>query len=237
MELGEPIRNHDDCRRIGLGHEKSPVMDRAVLDWLEDKLACGRAAVENSGRFRVLELEVRSSHSERRRGESGSAYHSTAVNRHRDIRLLFRRCWVTQRVGLVTLQVSRLAMILRRRRNTMGDFKRLVAWQKAHAFVVAVHSAFKGRNTTAAPGLRAQILRAVSAISDNLAEGCGLRSRRALARYAETAYASAKEVENDLIKSRDLGILTGALCEDLLRQGDEVARLCFSLTRLPPGGE
>jgi hypothetical protein len=44
----------------------------------------------------------------------------------------------------------------------MGDFKRLVAWQKAHAFGIAVH------------------------------------------------------------------------CEDLLRQGDEVAPLCFSLTRIPP---
>jgi four helix bundle protein len=119
----------------------------------------------------------------------------------------------------------------------MGDFKRLVAWQKAHAFVVEVHAAFKGRSTTAAPGMRAQILRAASAISDNLAEGCGMRSRQALARYAEIAYASAKEVENDLIKSRDLGILPRALCEDLLKHGDEVARLCFSLTRVPPPRE
>ena len=36
----------------------------------------------------------------------------------------------------------------------MGDFKRLVAWQKAHAFCIAVHTAFKSRRTTAAPGLR-----------------------------------------------------------------------------------
>jgi four helix bundle protein len=118
--------------------------------------------------------------------------------------------------------------------ETMGDFKRLIAWQKAHAFGIAVHTAFKGRRTTAAPGLRAQILRAVSSISDNLAEGCGMRSRQALARYAEIAYASAKEVENDLIKSRDLQVLPSVLCEDLLRQGDEVSRLCFSLTRIPP---
>jgi four helix bundle protein len=119
----------------------------------------------------------------------------------------------------------------------MGDFKRLIAWQKAHAYVISAHTAFKGRSTSAAPGLRAQVLRAVSAISENLAEGCGRRSRQALAHYAETAYASAKEVENDLIKSRDLGILPKALCEDLLKQGDEVARLCFGLTRLPPSRE
>jgi four helix bundle protein len=117
--------------------------------------------------------------------------------------------------------------------HSMGDFKRLVAWQKVHAFVIAVHAAFKGRRTNAAPGLRAQTLRAVSSISDNLAEGCGMRSRDALARYAEVAYASAKEVENDLIKSRDLGVLPRTVCEDLLRQCDEVARLCFSLSRKP----
>ena len=39
----------------------------------------------------------------------------------------------------------------------MGDFKRLVAWQKAHACMIAVHAAFNGRRTTAAPGLRAQV--------------------------------------------------------------------------------
>jgi four helix bundle protein len=117
----------------------------------------------------------------------------------------------------------------------MGDFKRLVAWQKAHAYAIAVHSAFAGRRAATAPGQRAQILRAVSSIPDNLAEGCGMRSREALARYAESAYASAKEVENDLLKCRDLGVLPSTVCEDLLRQGDVVSALCFSLTKgFPP---
>ena len=62
----------------------------------------------------------------------------------------------------------------------MGDFKKLIAWQKAHAFEIAVHRAFRGRKLNVAPGFRAQILRAVSSIPDNLAEGCGMRSRAAL---------------------------------------------------------
>jgi four helix bundle protein len=115
----------------------------------------------------------------------------------------------------------------------MGDFKNLVAWQHAHRFVIAMHAAFKGRRTNDAPGLRRQILTATSSISDNLAEGCGFQLRRVLARFAESAYGSAKEVENDLIKSRDLGILAGTVAEDLLRQCDEVARLCYGLTRPP----
>ncbi len=116
----------------------------------------------------------------------------------------------------------------------MGDFKKLVAWQKAHAFALAVHAAFRGRNAHVSPGLRGQVLTAVNSIPDNLAEGCGRRSRRELARYADMAYASCKEVENDLIKSRDLDILERTVSEDLLAQGDEVSRLCFGLSRIKP---
>jgi four helix bundle protein len=120
----------------------------------------------------------------------------------------------------------------------MGDVRKLIAWQKASAFMLAVHAAFKGRRTLpAAPGFRGQLLRAVSSIPDNLAEGCGRRSRKALASYAETSYSSAREVENGLIKARDLGILPRNLCDDLLRQGDGVAGLCSSLTIVPPGAD
>ena len=127
------------------------------------------------------------------------------------------------------------ACIFTDRRKSMGDFRKLVAWQKSHAFSIAVHNAFKGRRTTAAaPGFRGQLLRAVNAIPDNLAEGCGRRSRRALASYAETSYSSTKEVQNHLIKARDLGILPTNICDDLLRQADKVAGLCFGLTIIPP---
>jgi four helix bundle protein len=84
--------------------------------------------------------------------------------------------------------------------------------------------------TRVSPGLRAQILRAVSSIADNLAEGCAKRSRRELARYADMACASAKEVENDLIRARGLGMIGRVVFEDLMRQGDEVSRLCFGLS-------
>ena len=114
----------------------------------------------------------------------------------------------------------------------MGDFKQLVAWQRANAFALAVHAAFKGTKANVSPGLRAQVLRAVNAIADNLAEGCARRSRRDLARHADTAYAESKEVENHLIKSRGLGILDRAVFEDLITQSDEVSRLCFGLSRL-----
>ena len=119
----------------------------------------------------------------------------------------------------------------------MGDFRKLLAWQKAHAFSIAVHKAFLGRRANVSPGLRSQILHAANSIPDNLAEGCAKRSRRVLASYADSAYSSAKEVENPLIKARDLGILEPRLWEVLSEQGDEVSRLCFGLTRVPPDSD
>ena len=113
----------------------------------------------------------------------------------------------------------------------MGDFRKLVAWQKAHAYMLAVHAAFTGTRANASPGLRSQILRAVDAISANLAEGCAKRSRLDLARYADTAYASSKEVENDLLEATALGILPHHIGDSLLMQGDEVSRLCYGLSR------
>lgn len=87
----------------------------------------------------------------------------------------------------------------------MGGFRRLIAWQKANAFSLMVHAAFKNVRVRVSPGLRAQILRAVSSTPDTLAEGCAKRSRRELARYADMAYASSKEVENQLIRAHALG--------------------------------
>ena len=39
---------------------------------------------------------------------------------------------------------------------------------------------------------------------------------------------------NDLIKSRDLRILPEKVFDRLAPQCDDVCRLCFALTRLPP---
>lgn len=114
----------------------------------------------------------------------------------------------------------------------MGDFKQLVAWQEGSGLALDVHSAFRGRGSRDYPGLRAQILRAAASIPSNLAEGCAKRSRRDLARFAEMAYASAKEVECQLMLAHDARILSDDQFTSLIARTDLVARLCFGLTRL-----
>src|SRR5207249_3522861 len=102
-----------------------------------------------------------------------------------DIRLETRRDEGTGRVRMVVV-VAAVGVIVWLGGH-MGDFRKLTAWQKGHAFSMAVHAAFVGRKANKAPGLRAQILRAADSIPDNLAEGCAKRSRRELAKYADTS--------------------------------------------------
>ncbi|MEP6992602.1 MAG: four helix bundle protein [bacterium] len=116
----------------------------------------------------------------------------------------------------------------------MGDFKRLAAWREGNDLAREVHAAFSVRDAREYPGLRAQVLRAAASIPANLAEGCAKRSRRDLARFAEMAYASAKEVECHLILARDVRILPTEQFSALAKRTDLVAKLCYGLTRIRP---
>ena len=115
----------------------------------------------------------------------------------------------------------------------MGDFRKLLAWQQGHELARDVHLVFSVRASRGYPGLRAQLLRAAAAIPATLSEGCAKRSRKELARFAEMAYASAKEVESHLLLSRDVGLLSEANFTTLATQTDRVARLCYGLTKTP----
>jgi four helix bundle protein len=111
----------------------------------------------------------------------------------------------------------------------MGDFRTLLAWQEATTLACDLHAAFTVRRPNTYPGLRDQLLRAAGAVADNLAEGCARRSRLELARYADMAYASVKEVESQLERARRTRALTDQQFADFACRADRIARLCFGL--------
>ena len=80
--------------------------------------------------------------------------------------------------------------------------------------------------------MRSQVLRAADSIPSNLAEGCAKNSRFELARFAETAYASAKEVLSHLMLCGDRKVLPDSDLRDLIERTDHVARLCYGLQRM-----
>jgi four helix bundle protein len=102
------------------------------------------------------------------------------------------------------------------------SFRDVIAWQKAHAFALAVY-----RCTEAFPkhelfGLSSQLRRAAASVPSNFVEGFRKRSPQDKIRYYNIAQASADECLYQLILAHDLGYVdTGTLQHDL----DEVSRL------------
>src|SRR5690242_13154098 len=84
-------------------------------------------------------------------------------------------------------------------------FQDLMAWQKAHEFVLAVYnttSAFPKHETY---GLSSQMRRAAVSVAANIAEGFRRRGRGDKTRFLNIAAASLEESRYYLILSRDLG--------------------------------
>lgn len=114
----------------------------------------------------------------------------------------------------------------------MSDFKKLVAWQNAVELWRDLLATFTVSKAAVAPGLRAQILKAASSIRSTLAEGSGKDSRREMKRFAEMAYASAKEIEDQLLQGRDAGVMSQQVYVRLEQRRDAVAKLCYGLMRM-----
>jgi four helix bundle protein len=118
-----------------------------------------------------------------------------------------------------------------RKTDDVRDFRKLIAWQRAHRLAVEVHVAAAGMQTSRAPGLRAQLLRAASSIPANIAEGCGKRSESEFARYLDIALGSARELENHLLLARDLDCFDSGSVDGFSADVDEVRRILFALSR------
>ncbi len=115
--------------------------------------------------------------------------------------------------------------------SVVRDFRNLIAWQKGHRLVLSLHAAMEELRPGSSPGLRAQLLRAATSISANIAEGCGKRTDAEFARYIDIALGSSRELENHLVLLRDLNRLDARVADRLLIDLDEVRRILFSLGR------
>ena len=94
----------------------------------------------------------------------------------------------------------------------MRDFKKIIAWQKAHQLSIAVHQTAAASSFDISPGLRSQLLRSIAAVPANICEGSGARTDAEFARYLDIALKSAREVENFLrrltdVLQKNLGIM------------------------------
>ena len=107
-------------------------------------------------------------------------------------------------------------------RQPAKSFEDLVAWQKAHGFVMAVYALTRSFPREERYGLTSQFRRAAVSIAANIAEGFGKRSVGDKLRFLDHAQGSLEECRYFLVLTRDLGY---AAVESTMDQLDEVARV------------
>ncbi len=111
----------------------------------------------------------------------------------------------------------------------MEDFKNLKVWQKAHALALRVYQETKTFPKDEMYGLTSQMRRAAVSIGANIAEGSGRRSDGEFVGFLQIARGSAAELEQHLLLSRDLKILTAESHNVLEAQLLEIQRMMASL--------
>ncbi len=87
------------------------------------------------------------------------------------------------------------------------DFRKVKAWERAHALTLQVYRATSSFPCDERFGLVSQMRRACASIPTNVAEGCGRSTNNELARFIDIATGSASEVEYQLFLAKDLGYL------------------------------
>ena len=111
----------------------------------------------------------------------------------------------------------------------MKSFRELQVWRKAHEMTMAVYVATKSFPSEERYGLTSQLRWASSSIPSNIAEGCGRRSDREIARFRQIARGSAAEVEYQVFLARDLHYLHDQEFRRLSSQADELQRMLTAL--------
>ncbi len=113
----------------------------------------------------------------------------------------------------------------------MKDFRRLKVWEKAHQLTLAVYKTTAGFPREESYGLTGQLRRASVSVPANIAEACGRRSSREMAKFLQIGMGSASEMEYELLLARDLGYLEGQSYLGLQMSVIEVEKMLGSLLR------
>jgi four helix bundle protein len=109
----------------------------------------------------------------------------------------------------------------------MRDFKKIRAWQKAHALTLKIYNATAKFPNDERFGLRSQLRRAMASVPTNIAEGAGRETQIDFARFIHIATGSTSEVEYLLLLSHELGYLSQEEYSQLEKDSVEVKRMLY----------
>jgi four helix bundle protein len=111
----------------------------------------------------------------------------------------------------------------------MRDHKSLLAWQEAHAVVLALLPAIRSINHAYANPSFVQLQRAALSVQMNIAEGYALKASKRFRSHLDIAYGSAVETAELLELSGELCLLSSELIASTLKHRHQCQRLLRGL--------
>ncbi len=112
--------------------------------------------------------------------------------------------------------------------NPSQNFRQLLVWQKAHAFVLGAYRCSGGFPKHELFGLTSQLRRAAVSIPANIVEGYKKESALDKARFLNIAQGSLEECRYYLILAPELKYLEPQIAAQLSTDLDEVSRLLYA---------
>jgi four helix bundle protein len=108
------------------------------------------------------------------------------------------------------------------------SFEDVVAWKKAHAFVLSVYKITKDFPDDEKFGLTSQFRRAAVSIEANIAEGYRKIGKQDKLRFFNISQGSLSECKDYIILARDLGYINMEQYQELWQASEEANRLLIS---------
>ena len=113
----------------------------------------------------------------------------------------------------------------------MGNYRDLIVWRRASDLAIRIHRATRRFPRQGAPGLSAQLHRAVASIAANIAEGAGQQSDAQFVRFVNIAIGSANECASHLHLACSIGFVTPEEGAALLDEIVQIRRMLFGLRK------
>ena len=108
------------------------------------------------------------------------------------------------------------------------SFEDVIAWKRAHAFVLSVYKVTKGFPDDEKFGLTSQFRRAAVSIEANIAEGYRKIGKQDKLRFFNISQGSLSECKDYIILARDLVYINMEQYQELWQSSEEVSRLLIS---------
>jgi len=109
---------------------------------------------------------------------------------------------------------------------------KLNVWKKAIEFVKRIYQITGEFPSEEKFGLVSQMRRSAISIASNISEGAGRNNKKEFNQFLGVAQGSASELETQLIISRELGLLTDQLADEIVKELDSISKMIIGLQRV-----